>query len=299
MNAIEAKNISYRYARQLVLNDISIHVPAGSVYGFLGPNGAGKTTALKLIMGLLRKQNGVIRVFDTEFEDNRVKILQQVGTLIEMPSIYTHLTANENLLVWQKIYNCPKHRIPEVLQQVGLAGTGNKKAGNFSLGMKQKLGIAIALLNSPKLLVLDEPTNGLDPNGIIEMRELLQALNQQYGITILISSHILAEIEKMVTHLGILSNGKMQFEGTLQELLKKQKSSESIVVKTANDRQAYVLLSATTACEKLDDGLKIQIASQQETARLVRILVLHDIDVYEIIHAKSDLETIFMDVINQ
>ena len=152
------------------MDDINLRVEFGSIYGFLGPNGAGKTTTLRLVLGLLKKQRGSIRVFGQKFDDDRVQILSRIGSLIESPSIYGHLTAAENLKLLQKIYQCPKARIAEVLELVGLANTGKKKAGQFSLGMKQRLSIAIALLHSPTLLILDEPTNGLDPNGIIEIR---------------------------------------------------------------------------------------------------------------------------------
>lgn len=170
-------------------------VPKGSIYGFLGPNGAGKTTTLRLILGLLKRQTGSINVFNVPFDENRIEILNQTGSLIESPSLYSHLTAYENLNVLRKIYQCPESRINDVLELVGLSNTGKKKSGLFSLGMKQRLGIAIALLNNPALLILDEPTNGLDPNGILEIRELLKRINAESGITIVISSHLLSEIE--------------------------------------------------------------------------------------------------------
>src|SRR6187551_2779724 len=176
---------------EVVLNGISLRVEESSIYGFLGPNGAGKTTTLRLVLGLLKVQQGSIEIFGEDFEKNRVKSLRKIGSMIESPSIYSHLTAEENLRLLQKVYQCPRTRIAEVLELVGLANTGRKKAGEFSLGMKQRLSIAIALLNSPWLLILDEPTNGLDPNGIIESRELLRRLNRESGITIVISSHLL------------------------------------------------------------------------------------------------------------
>ena len=192
MFSIEAINVSHHFSKgEKVLNNINFSVKTGSIYGFLGPNGAGKTTTLRLILGLLKKQEGEINVFGKAFEQNRTAILRGIGSLIESPSLYGQLTAAENLSVWQKVYQCSKNRIQEVLNLVGLRDTGAKKASQFSLGMKQRLAIAIALLHNPSLLILDEPTNGLDPNGIIEMRELLKKLNKEQEITILISSHLL------------------------------------------------------------------------------------------------------------
>ena len=179
MYCIETKNLTHKFTEHdAVLRAINMQVPQGSIYGFLGPNGAGKTTTLKLVLGLLKKQEGEIFIFNKPFANNRIELLKNIGSLIESPSLYGHLTATENLKVWQKLFQCPKTRIQEVLEIVGLTNTGNKKASNFSLGMKQRLSIAVALLHNPSLLLLDEPTNGLDPNGIIEMRELLKQLNK-------------------------------------------------------------------------------------------------------------------------
>jgi ABC-type multidrug transport system ATPase subunit len=215
---LETTNLSHHWnARTPVLKDINLRVPKDSIYGFLGPNGAGKTTTLKLILGLLKKQQGEIRVFGQNWEGHRIEILHRIGSLIESPSLYAQLTASENLSVLQRIYRCPKSRIDQVLALTGLTDTGSKKAGKFSFGMKQRLAIAIALLNEPTLLILDEPTNGLDPEGIIEMRELLKALNK-CGVTILLSSHLLGEMEKLITHTGIIHKGQLLFQGTLVDL---------------------------------------------------------------------------------
>ena len=171
MYSVETVGLTHKFPHgETALQNINLQVPVGSIYGFLGPNGAGKTTTLRLILGLLKKQQGSISFFGKSFEKNRIDILQKTGSLIESPSIYAHLTAVENLRVLQKIYKCPHGRITEVLRMVDLINTGKKKAGQFSLGMKQRLSIAIAMLNDPTLLILDEPTNGLDPNGIIEMQ---------------------------------------------------------------------------------------------------------------------------------
>ncbi|MFN6086771.1 MAG: ABC transporter ATP-binding protein, partial [Fluviicola sp.] len=205
MNSIEIRQLNHQFDKQnKILHDLSISVPKGSIYGFLGPNGAGKTTTLRLVLGLLKRQNGSIKVFEKEMSSNRINNLKNIGSLIEMPSLYGHLNARENLEIYRKLYNLSKERVQEVLEIVDLAKTGKKKVKGFSLGMKQRLSIAIALLHSPELLILDEPTNGLDPNGIIEMRNLLKKLNEENGTTILISSHLLPEIEKIASHVGII-----------------------------------------------------------------------------------------------
>lgn len=219
MYTIETHNLTHHFQRdEMALRNINLQVPTGSIYGFLGPNGAGKTTTLRLILGLLRRQEGTISVFGKPFGPNRVGILKNIGSLIESPSLYSHLSAAANLRIFQKIYGCPEQRIDEVLLLVGLTGTKNKKAGRFSLGMKQRLGIAIALLNDPALLILDEPTNGLDPGGMIEIRELLKKINREKGTTILVSSHLLVEIERLATDIGIIHKGHLLFQGTLAQL---------------------------------------------------------------------------------
>ena len=221
--AIAISGLSHRFGRNPpALTDVAMTVPTGAIYGFLGPNGAGKTTTLRVILGLLRRQSGEIRVFEQGLEEHRAAVLSRIGSCIEVPSIYDSLTAAENLEVWRLAFDCDRSRIGTVLELVGLTDAGPKRAGQFSLGMKQRLAIAIALLHEPRLLILDEPTNGLDPHGIIEVRKLLRRLNQEQGITILVSSHLLSEIEKLVTHLGIINRGRMAFEGTLAELAGRQ-----------------------------------------------------------------------------
>ena len=218
MNCLQTADLFHRFAGQDVLRGVSMQVPAGSIYGFLGPNGAGKTTTLRLILGLLRRQRGEIRIFGKRLDADRLDILRRVGSLIESPSVYDHLTAAENLRLLQLMHRCPRARIGEVLERVGLAGTGRKRAKQFSLGMRQRLAIAAALLHRPSLLILDEPTNGLDPLGIIEIRKLLIDLNRHHGCTIVVSSHLLPEIEKIATHVGILGQGRLLFQGAVGEL---------------------------------------------------------------------------------
>lgn len=299
MYCVETINLTHKFAAdENVLNNVNLQVEEGTIYGFLGPNGAGKTTTLKLILGLLKKQQGEILVFGKPFEKNRVETLRNIGSMIESPSIYGHLTAIENLRILQKIYQCPTQRIAEVLELVDLANTKSKKASQFSLGMKQRLSIAIALLHKPKLLILDEPTNGLDPNGILEIRELLQNLAKNQGITILISSHLLSEIEKFVTHIGIINLGNLLFQGTLPELINKQQQSSFITFHTNDPQKALQIFEKYQVSSRIEaDKIAIPVIEKEKIARINEQLVLNRIDVYEIQTVKNDLEKIFFDVI--
>ncbi len=298
-HCIETIDLTHRFSTdEIALNKVNLQVSEGSIYGFLGPNSAGKTTTLKLILGLLKKQSGEIFVFGKPFAENRVEILRRIGSMIESPSLYGHLTAVENLRILQKVYQCPKSRIAEVLELVGLANTGSKKAGEFSLGMKQRLSIAIALLHDPSLLILDEPTNGLDPNGILEIRELLKKLSQIDGITILISSHLLSEIEKLVTHIGIINHGNLLFQGTLPELISKQQQSSFIIFETSDDQKTLRIIKDHGVISQIEsETIKIPIIEKEKIARINRQLVQSGINVYRISTVKNDLEQIFFDVI--
>jgi lantibiotic transport system ATP-binding protein len=299
MKCIETQNLTYRYSpSETVLNRVSLMVDEGRIYGFLGPNGAGKTTTLRLILGLLKKQAGEINIFGRPLESDRIEILRGIGSLIESPSIYGHLTATENLRVFQTVFRCPPERIGEVLELVGLEATGKKKAGQFSLGMKQRLSIAIALLHQPRLLILDEPTNGPDPEGILEMRELLKRLKQEEGITILISSHLLSEIEKLVDDVGIIHKGKMLFQGTLAELQSRQRASSLVAFRTSDNEKAAEAFEARQVTIVSKNG-RISASGLDEgsVARLNKELVMSGVDVYAIERIEDDLERIFLDVI--
>lgn len=301
MNVIETFDLSHKFGNgELALNNVNLQVQEGSIYGFLGPNGAGKTTTLKLIIGLLSKQHGDIHIFGKPFEKNRIDILKNIGSMIESPSIYGHLTARENLKLLQMVYRCPEKRIGEALELVGLANTGSKKAAQFSLGMKQRLSLAIALLHNPSLLILDEPTNGLDPNGILEMRELMRRLNREHGITILVSSHLLAEIEKLVSHTGIIHKGKILFQGTLDELMKKRNQGTMIRLETSDNTRTSGIISADGTASRLNNGwVEIPALEKEKIAAINRELVSNGIDIYGISRVENDLESIFFDVIGE
>jgi len=299
MPCLETIDLCHRYAPdEAILHGIALAVPEGSVYGFLGPNGAGKTTTLRLVLGLIRKQRGAISIFGRSLDTHRVEILKRVGSLIESPSLYEHLTAQENLALLQRIHRAPRTRIGAVLELVGLAGTCGKRVGQFSLGMKQRLGIAAAMLHRPALLILDEPTNGLDPNGIIEMRDLIVALNREEGTTILVSSHLLAEIERFVTHVGIVHRGRLLFQGTLDALRRERKPAAPVALHTADDRHALrVLADAGVDAHAGENGIVMPAMPPPRIAAINRRLVEQGVDVHAIGSAGGDLESIFMNLI--
>lgn len=226
---LKTNNLCKDFKKQKVVNNVSITVRENSIYGLLGPNGAGKSTTLKMITGMLRPTSG--KVLFNGHEWNR-KDLEQIGALIETPPLYENLSAVENLEVRAKLLNIPKTRIDKVLKMVDLQNTGRKKAGQFSMGMKQRLGISIALLNSPKLLILDEPTNGLDPIGIQELRFLIRSFPSK-GITVILSSHILSEVQLIADDIGIISNGILGYEGQMN----KDENLENLFVEVVRKSQ--------------------------------------------------------------
>lgn len=208
---LETKNLTKTFGKQKAVDSISLKIKENSIYGLLGPNGAGKSTTLKMITGMIHKTSG--QIFFEGHEWSRAD-LSDIGALIEIPALYENLSARGNLKVRTLLLGLPDSRIDEVLEIVSLKNTGKKKSGQFSLGMKQRLGIAIALLNNPKLLILDEPTNGLDPLGIQELRDLIRSFPEK-GITVILSSHILAEVEQTADHIGIINNGKLQYQNII------------------------------------------------------------------------------------
>lgn len=299
-NILETNSLFHQFPNgQIAVNNVSLRIPKGCIYGFLGPNGAGKTTTIRLILQLIKAQRGEIKIFNTSFNEtkNRKNIFARVGSMVEMPSLYAHLTAIENLTIWTKMFNCSPKRIEEVLQIVGLADVGKKKTGNFSLGMKQRLGIAIALLHEPELLILDEPTNGLDPNGIIETRELLKKLNREHGVTLLISSHILSEIEKMATQVGIINEGQLKFQGSLDELRDQQEKKIKLFCSPLDKAFTCIQdLGISEACMQ-DENILLPELTKKEISNVVYHLVHNDIEIYKIDWKSQTLEDIFMKLI--
>lgn len=217
-NMIETKNLTKTYKAFTAVDHVSLHIKKGSIYGFLGPNGAGKSTTMKMLLGLTAPTDGEFQIDNLTFPNNRVQILKKIGSFIESPSFYPNLTGKENLDIIRRILKLPKSTVDEALELVGLTEFGDRLAKKYSLGMKQRLGLAGALLGRPPILILDEPTNGLDPSGIHEIRNLVKSLPTLYDCTVLISSHMLSEIELMANDIGILNHGRLLFEGSLDEL---------------------------------------------------------------------------------
>ena len=215
---IQTKNLTKRYKDFIAVDDLSLHVQEGSIYGFLGPNGAGKSTTMKMLLGLTKPSTGSFVINGKMFPEERVAILKEIGSLIEAPAFYGNLTGRENLDIIRHILELPQSAVDEALEIVGLSEFGNRLAKKYSLGMKQRLGLASALIGKPPILILDEPTNGLDPAGMHEMRNLVKSLPQMYNCTVLISSHLLSEIELIADDIGILNHGVMLYEGSLHDL---------------------------------------------------------------------------------
>jgi lantibiotic transport system ATP-binding protein len=297
---IETTNLDFSFrSGQKILQSLCLQVPAGSIYGFLGPNGAGKTTTLRLLLGLLKNQDGAITLFGKDFVGNRIEILKRLGSLIEQPSLYLHLTGRENLEIFRHTYGCDKKRIDEVLGIVRMTYAMRKRVKTYSLGMKQRLSIAMALLHDPELLILDEPTNGLDPNGIIETRELIKELNLQHGKTILVSSHMLAEVEKMATHVGIIHKGKLLFQGPLSELQQLKSKQSAIEIEVSDTLKAQVLLKGFPVRQANGTKVLINYESRERMAEMNKMLVNEGVDVYQLSMTQNDLENLFIQITSE
>ncbi|AYB33570.1 ABC transporter ATP-binding protein [Chryseolinea soli] len=293
---IETRRLSYTFAKasEQTLFDINLQVPRGSVYCFVGPNGAGKTTTLRLLLGLLRSQAGSIRIFGRDFFADRRKILSQIGSFIEQPSLYEHLTGRQNLEVYRLTYGRERSRIEEVLKITDILDAGNKLVRAYSLGMKQRLSIALALLNDPEVLILDEPTNGLDPQGIVDMRVLIQELSGTYGKTILLSSHLLSEVEKVATHFGVLRGGKLQFQGTKSELMIRRSQNTVLRLETADVQKAMSALQERFETICLDETfVLVKHIAREQVPELTRHLVASGVGIYNIGLVHENFEETF------
>ena len=296
---LKTYNITKKYGNQVAVNNVNMTIRKGEIYGFIGQNGAGKTTLIRLITGLIHKSGGEIELLGASGENELNKARTKVGSLIETPSFYTNMTARENLEVSRLVRNIPgKKCIDEVLELVGLKDVEKKKVKNFSLGMRQRLGIANALMGNPKLLILDEPINGLDPMGIVEIRELLKKINKEKDMTILISSHILSELSELATTYGIISNGKLIEEITAEELA--EKCRQYIDLKVDDTSRAVTLLERELGIsdyEVLEDK-KIKVFSNLENVGEVNSILSKSGVIVQSISIKGEnLEEYFMNKI--
>ncbi|MBV8391005.1 MAG: ATP-binding cassette domain-containing protein [Mucilaginibacter sp.] len=293
---ISTEGLSFNFGSQQVVKSLSLQVPEGSIYGFLGPNGAGKTTTIKLLLNLLKTDQGSIHIFNKELQSNRISILSEIGSLIEQPAIYLHLSGRENLINRALLLQVPEKRVDEMLDLVHLTDAANKKAGKYSLGMKQRLGIALALLSDPKLLILDEPTNGLDPNGIIEIRELLIRLVTQHKKTVFVSSHLLAEVERMATHVGIIHKGEMLFQGSIKDLETISQPQVQVELDSTVDAANLLKKQGFLVTDVNDDHLSLPFTSKEQMGEINSLLNKNEYTVYSIRKVHKDLEKLFLDI---
>ena len=294
---LTTENLGKQYKHFKALNGLTMHVPKGSIYGFVGRNGAGKTTLIRLICGLQEPTAGSFTLYGIKnTEKNIVKSRRRMGAVVETPSIYLDMTAEENLKEQYRVLGLPSFdEIPDLLRLVGLENTGKKKAKNFSLGMKQRLGIAVALAGDPDFLILDEPTNGLDPQGIIEMRELILKLNRERQITVLISSHILDELSRLATHYGIIDAGHMVKELSAEEL---EAACRKCMRVTVSNTKALVRV-----LDKMDVEYKILSATQADVfaklniSQLTLALAREDCELLEVQDRDESLESYFVSLV--
>ena len=296
---IETKALCKQYGPHTAVDHVELHVPQGCVYGFIGPNGAGKSTTMKMLLGLIHPTAGRVRLLGQELtEKSRLPLLRQTGSLIESPAGYLHLTAQENLEIVADLKGVPHKDIGRVLDIVHLTQDRNRRDGQYSLGMKQRLGIAMALLGSPKLLILDEPTNGLDPAGIQEMRALIRNMPAATGATVLISSHLLGEMEQMVEQVGIIDHGHILFEGPLTEL--QRHSRGNVTLRLLDPAKAAPILRANGLTAH-SDSCVVTLPPLQDAllADLVQKLAACGAGVVELTPHTKTLEEIFLSLTSE
>ena len=291
---IETSALSKQYGDKYSVKNLNLNIRPGCVYGFLGPNGAGKSTTMKMLLELVKPTAGEIRIFGKEAGGrNRIELLKRTGSLIEAPSYYGHLNGRENLQIVQTLKNVPREEIDEVLRIVRLEEQQKKKVREYSLGMKQRLGLAAALLGRPKLLLLDEPTNGLDPAGIQEMRELISDLPKHYGMTVMVSSHLLSEIDQMASDVGIIDRGKLIYQGSLQKLHDRAKGS--VRIRVLNQPAAVRILEEQGEAYRLEDGvLVLKEREEEQIAALVALLAGRGARITAVTEQQKSLEDIFL-----
>lgn len=296
---IETKALCKQYGPHTAVDHVELHVPQGCVYGFIGPNGAGKSTTMKMLLGLIHPTAGRVRLLGQELtEKSRLPLLRQTGSLIESPAGYLHLTAQENLEIVADLKGVPHKDIGRVLDIVHLTQDRNRRVGQYSLGMKQRLGIAMALLGSPKLLILDEPTNGLDPAGIQEMRALIRNMPAATGATVLISSHLLGEMEQMVEQVGIIDHGHILFEGPLTEL--QRHSRGNVTLRLLDPAKAAPILRANGLTAH-SDSCVVTLPPLRDSllADLVQKLAVCGAGVVELAPRTKTLEEIFLSLTSE
>lgn len=291
--AIESVGLTKRYGRSVAAENVALAVPAGAIYGFLGPNGAGKTTTIRMLLGIMRPTAGSVRIFGYDVQEDRLGAARQVGALLEARATYDHMSGRDNLDMTRRLLGLPKAEVDRVLDVVDLRHAEAKKVGHYSLGMRQRLGLARALLGKPRLLLLDEPMNGLDPDGMADMRRTIRALPEAAGVTVFLSSHLLAEVEQVATHIGLMRSGRLVAQGRLDELLRR--AAPGLFVRTGDLGRAHdLLLSRSIAVRRDGVGLTVIAGgSEADAAFIARMIVEAGIAVHEIAPRPADLEQLY------
>ncbi len=291
---IETEKLTRWFGDVLAVEQVDLQVQLGSVYGFLGPNGAGKTTTIRMLLGLITPNRGNIRLFGMPYTRRNWDALARVGALVESPSLYPNLTGWENLEVSRRLIDAPHENIKAALDSVKLTRDANRLVKGYSQGMRQRLGIALAMLNKPALLILDEPTNGLDPAGIQEMRETIRELPSRQGVTVFLSSHLLGEVEQVASHIGIIHKGRMLFQGSLKDL-QAQRNPILHLGSDQPDRAEQILLDAGWRVRRNGKpGLLVEVNGDSDAALINKQLMTQNIKVFQLNIDQPDLEDIFL-----
>jgi ABC-2 type transport system ATP-binding protein len=297
---LATSQLTFSFQNTRVLQDASLTVPPGSAYGFLGENGAGKSTTLKLLLGLLPPEQGTVSAFGAPMHRHAYNLHRRIGALVEDPPLYPHLSGRDNLAVTAKYRGLPDSRIEKVLGLVHLQKVAHRKVRGYSTGMKQRLGIALALLPDPELLILDEPTNGLDPQGIIDVRHLIQRLHREEGKTIVMSSHLLPEVESICTHVGILHRSRLLFQGTLSELRATTNSNGlSVRVMVDSSAKAKRTLKSEYAAQSDAGGITVHLTSRDEITPLIDRLRQAGISIYSVTPTELTLEDLYLQLTHE
>ncbi len=295
---IQTRQLTRKFGSLTAVRNLNLSVPQGCVYGFLGPNGAGKTTTIRMLLGLLRSNNGEIELFGEKLRNNRQNILKKVGSLVESPSLYPNLTGQENIKLYTLLLDLKPTEIDRVLEIVNLQKAAQRPVRTYSTGMRQRLGLAIALLGKPSLLILDEPTNGLDPSGIFEMRELLKSMPEAFGMTIFLSSHLLNEIEQVATQIGVINQGRLIFQGSAQKL-EQQLAGNALIKVDKPKRAVEILRNLGWQVEQKEHQILSLVCNDSLTlAQANTQLVMQGINVSHLSQQKRSLEDIFFSLIN-
>ena len=297
-NVLEVKNLSKKLGKREIIKDVSFDVKQGEIFGFLGANGAGKTTTIRMLVGLIAANSGSIKVVGCDIKKQREKALAQIGAVVENPELYTYLSGYDNLMVIAKLRKIPKSAVDEVVEIVGLKDRINDKVKKYSLGMKQRLGLATALLSKPKLLILDEPTNGLDPSGILDFREIIRNVSKTYNTSVFISSHILSEVQELCDTVAFINGGKIvaveKMEGG-----KINKEEETLVLVTSEIEKAQEFLGKLSYIKNVNlVGAELRILSElDKSEELIKTLIENDIKVRELYIRHKELEERYMELV--